>query len=261
MLSGNYIKLDEIIAEVYRDTGASEELPYDDMVVWAFEAINLIGANNYYINKYHCANIENYRVKVPCDFHQLHGVLINGCVPVYNTEIGVNIVPTERIIKDDINNITHIAISEGSYIDGKGLEFLAGFPSHIYSVDLSFSINNSYITANVDCGTLDLFYRAIPTDEEGYPMIPEDMRYRKAVKSYLIYRLDYIMFRKGKITGDLFKHSEREWEFYVGSAANKAKMPDIHLTQAIKNSIMRLKSDDNLFYKNFLTSRETKYIK
>ena len=53
-------------------------------------------------------------------------------------------------------------------------------------------------------------------------------------------KIDYIAWRKGELRSDIFQHSEQEWQWYVGQAGNKAKMPSIDQLEGIKNQVMRL---------------------
>ena len=105
---------------------------------------------------------------------------------------------------------------------------------------ITFDINSNHITLSTKTGKVCLAYLAIPTDEEGLPLIPDDVSYKLAVKKYLTMKLDYIEWRRGTIAPQVFDHSEREWMWYVGQAGNTAKMPSVDGLEAIKNATMRL---------------------
>ena len=105
---------------------------------------------------------------------------------------------------------------------------------------ITFDLNNNNITLSVKEGKVCMAYLAIPTDEEGLPLIPEDTSYQLAVKKYLTMKVDYIAWRRGTLQQAVFEHSQQEWMWYVGQAGNKAKMPNIDQLEAIKNQTMRL---------------------
>jgi hypothetical protein len=254
MLNGNFISIEEIISEVVRDLGTSDEVPWDDLIVWAFESIRLVGANQAYVSDFDTATIVNYRVALPCNFINLRGILINGSVPVYTGDTFHNLLDKSPL---GVSNYSGTLIAEGEIKTVSGT-FKAGFPNAVRTEqEYTYSLNDSYIVTNCKEGEVTISYTALPIDENGFPMIPEEIRFRKAVKTYLIYKLDYIKWRNGKISSQLFQHSEQEWEFYVGSASNAAKMPDEAMTQTIKNLIMTLKADDSAYYRRFITPRDS----
>lgn len=53
------------------------------------------------------------------------------------------------------------------------LDYMKGNTSTNPNWDLQYSIKPGYIMTNAPCGYLKLSYSAIPTDEDGYPLIPE----------------------------------------------------------------------------------------
>ena len=48
------------------------------------------------------------------------------------------------------------------------------------------------------------------------------------------------MEKRFSLSPQVFQHSEQEWQWYVGQAGNKAKMPNIDQLESIKNQVMRL---------------------
>ena len=108
------------------------------------------------------------------------------------------------------------------------------------SAPITFDLNNNNITLSAKEGKVCMAYLAIPTDEEGLPLIPEDTSYQLAIKKYLTMKVDYIAWRRGTLQQAVFEHSQQEWMWYVGQAGNKAKMPNIDQLEAIKNQTMRL---------------------
>ena len=118
---------------------------------------------------------------------------------------------------------------------------------------ITFDINNNHITLSVKEGNVCIAYLAVPTDDDGLPLIPEDTSYQLAIKKYLTMKIDYIAWRRGELRSDIFQHSEQEWQWYVGQAGNKAKMPSIDQLEGIKNQVMRLLPNINAHETFFAT--------
>lgn len=79
---------------------------------------------------------------------------------------------------------------------------------------------------NFEMGQVAISYLRQITDEQGYPMVPDDYSYMEAVSSYIIYR---------KQKRDFFNHvegststlalAEKDWQFYCRQAKNRSMMP------------------------------------
>ena len=52
--------------------------------------------------------------------------------------------------------------------------------------DPTYKIQGNFIfTAPMDCGKIEIAYRAFQLDEEGYPMLPDDASFIRALQSYI----------------------------------------------------------------------------
>ena len=265
---------------------------------WAEEALNLIGHPRQYIRKVtgHKENpdldIKNYKAQLPCDFYQLEQVAVNGMAAEYSGDTfhhllcgsccGISEDSTSSLHYGQNNTIvrnwgtdvlTYNEATESYSYEARDLqemqnlnlqtdgtqEFnLAG--SDYENRRITFDINNNNITLSVKEGSVCIAYLAIPTDEEGLPLIPEDTSYQLAVKKYLTMKIDYIGWRRGETGPDIFQHSEQEWSWYVGQAGNKAKMPSIDQMEAIKNQTMRLLPNINA-HETFFKTQGTPEIR
>ena len=273
-LNGKFISLNAIMEQVYADNGYQFELPWIDCMQWAEEALNLIGHPRQYIRKVtgHKENpdldIKDYRSQLPCDFYQLEQIAVNGMPAEYSGDTFHHLLGgdccgiegystlatdvTERnwgtLIKTtELDSTARYEQRDEQEMDNLNLNY-SGTMSFDTSISLdstlnrpiTFDINNNHLTLSVKEGQVCMAYLAIPTDNEGLPLIPEDTSYQLAIKKYLTMKIDYIAWRRGELQQGVFQHSEQEWTWYVGQAGNKAKMPNIDQLEAIKNQTMRL---------------------
>ena len=276
-LNGKYISLNAIMEQVYADNGYQFELPWVDCIQWTEEALNLIGHPRQYIKKvtghieHPNLDIKNYRAELPCDFYSLEQIAVNGLPAEYSGNTfhhlmdgaccgiegyttlandvkernwGELVKVTEDVNEDGTSNYGASYYVERNDTLSNTEEGLMSFDMTT-TVDsnfnpITFDINNNNITLSVKEGKVCMAYLAIPTDINGLPLIPEDTSYQLAVKKYLTMKIDYIAWRRGELQQAIFQHSEQEWQWYVGQAGNKAKMPNIDQLEAIKNQTMRL---------------------
>jgi hypothetical protein len=278
-LNGKYISLKSIMEQVYADNGYQFELPWTDCMMWTEEALNLIGHPRQYIRKVtgHKDNpdldIKNYRAHLPCDFHKLEQIAVNGMAAEYSGDtfhhlLGGDCCGISENSADSLyygqgqvitrnwgtDVLTYNEETQSYSYEARDLEdmenlnllsdgtqdFYLGNGGYSDARRITFDINNNHLTLSVKEGRVCMAYLAVPTDDEGLPLIPEDVSYQVAIKKYLTMKIDYIAWRKGELRSDIFQHSQQEWTWYVGQAGNKAKMPSIDQLEGIKNQVMRL---------------------
>ena len=93
-------------------------------------------------------------------------------------------------------------------------------------------------------------------------MIPDDPKFKEAIKWSLIKFLDYKKWRVGEITDKVFQYSDQQRDWYIAAARSKASIPSIDMMESIKNmylrSITKVDSHDRYFkYSNVAERRYT----
>ena len=69
-----FCSLKEVIARVYRDLDLKDTSRVFDFIEWCADAIERIGAITQYESTVEKLTISNYRVALPCNFHQLNQI-------------------------------------------------------------------------------------------------------------------------------------------------------------------------------------------
>jgi len=64
-----------------------------------------------------------------------------------------------------------------------------------------YFIKPGWIVANRDKGFIKLAYKAIATDERGYPLIPDLTSYQEAIYWYVVMKLSFPKYIKGTLGG------------------------------------------------------------
>jgi hypothetical protein len=257
-LNGKYISVKQILDELYGDNSYQQEVSFEDCIRWTTDALDHIGHPSQYIHKVRGYNdtpplrITNYRAQIPCDVYEIRQLAVNGQAARYSGDTYPAILgktccgtlPTQNAIE--------------LFLDGFDNSFSPqlGATNNVGTTDISFTINNDNITLSVQEGDVCLSYLAYPLDEEGFPLIPENVSFKEAVKKYLTMKLDYQQWRQDPSNSGLnrlYEHSEREWAWYVAQAGNKAKMPNISQMESLKNQMIKLKPEFNEFGNFFKT--------
>lgn len=216
-----------IISKLYRDLGINQEIPEDNIIEWCGEALNMIGAYSQYEEISDCLELINGKAKLPCGLYKL-------------VDINYKNNPVYWATNTNANNYQCHNCRIPVCID--------------QSCKYTFYLNDSYLISNIQEETTSnicIVYLGIRTDEDGYPMIPDDVYYDKALTSYVTSMLDYQEWRKGKVTDKVYKQSEADWLFYVNSARGSANMPNTQQLENLKNIWRRLLPVTNDYKRGF----------
>ena len=92
-----YVSVYEIIEGVYRDSGIKEELDIWDVIEWAGEALELIGAGMTYVELIGEMCVHEHRAQLPCNFHSLEQISYKGIpLPLCSGTFGaISTTPTD----------------------------------------------------------------------------------------------------------------------------------------------------------------------
>lgn len=241
-----YVSSREVIDKFFGDTNYDEDIPFADVIRWIAEALDMIAVKMQYIRKVAgdktCPylTIVDYKAQLPCDFFQLEQLTINGmpALPSNSTMmymVGKDCCTPEQLMQEVTN----------TYTDNFGNIFLTNYPqeslkngSSVYEYD----INDNFITTNAKEGYICMSYLAYPVDEEGLPMIPDDVYYLQAVASYIRTKMDYRAWRRQgtQFAKQLYDDSNRDWLWYVGSARGAGLKQDPSTMESLMGSFVSI---------------------
>jgi hypothetical protein len=258
MLNGKNISCKEIIYNVIRDRKVrSQDFVFSDLLEWAAECIDLIGSPLTLAKDLACIEIEDHRGKLPCNLHtiiQTGGMMSNGVLfpmreatntfhPLeFNNSTLLGTVNTTQPITTDADgnpvfNVNNFDVS----IDKQSINLLP-----ISFKDVTYEVNSNYIYTSFKNGAKVLMsYKSFPIDKEGFPLIPDHIKFKQAVQWYIINKLDYQGWIQGKIGRDVFTYSETQRDWYIGAATTAANIPSIDGMETLKNQWLKMYQDMN----------------
>lgn len=218
-LSGKYISIYSIIERVYMDNGYND-VPLQDSVVWAAQAMDKIGVRMAYEKAPdQILKVENGRGEFPCDLHRL---------------VSMRLWPS----------LAPLLENRGKFSGKQAPSSDPDYKSKNYSTTLSgntYERDGDYFYTPFDEGEVQISYYRFPVDENGFPKIPEDEKYAGAIAAYIQLKLDFRAFRKNEISGDMYMISKRDWAFKAGQAKQKALAYDnVDSLQSFRNQFVRL---------------------
>lgn len=229
-----YVSIYTVIEKLYRDYSTQRELDVWDVVEWAGEAMDFIGAYSQYnrVPNYKLT-VANYKAKLPCDFVHIEGVKYNGVPLLYATSINGPTIP------DDTTDIPPNTLNRTD-VDSTNFPML-GHANHTAAFPMTYIIQNGYLHTELEAGDLVMSYTGLMVDKDGFPMIPDMASYKAAVAAYVQMVLDRTEWRAQRAPEGHYRDSERQWIKFVRQARGEANMPSLDKMEGIKRMWLRLR--------------------
>ena len=224
MYAGGTISLKTILWEVMQNPW-TKDLGYEDAAEYALTGIKLIGATLGYQNKVTNPKLKviNYKTTMPAAL-----VLTRGA----RAFSAMNQNDTEGIPMSYATDIFHKTL--GCYEDSSSTT-IADF-----GFEVTYMVQSNIMTTSFKDGYVEVAYQALPTDEDGFPLVPDNMDFREALRYYIIYRHLENLWSIGKVTDKVFNYIDTKKCFYMGAAQADMQLSGMDHVGAVMNSINRL---------------------
>jgi hypothetical protein len=297
-----FVSVKRVIAKVFTDLDLKEgDHRVTDMVEWAGEAVKKIGAFPALSTKITgkggkpLLEITDYQSKLPCDITTINQVSYSPFEggPFYpmtyaagsfdaqipNIDTGDNDTPPADLLIADlaislygdtyaqalerINTYPNIREQLTALIHNAQESPRIGNDTTSMSDSYTYVISGNYIKTNLRSGFLMISYQAVPVDNEGYPMIPDDESFEEAIYWYINMKLTYPEWKMGRVRDAVYYDAKSSWNFYRKQAYATALMPNVDQLESIKNAWLRLvpEIDEHSTFFSHLNDPQTIYNK
>lgn len=273
-INGKTVSLKTIVERVYMDYGFNYNLSWNEAAEWAGSFLALLRAPVSLESKFKIIKITDYRGDLPCDLET-----ITTCAFIPN---GAKIVPNSAYVYIDkgtyladtvsIDLINREAVIALSYKNGQdsigdlwnlfpGLipmrydtsTMMGKYHNNLYDFsinsDYTYKVNTNKIFTNFKDGCIVMAYNAIPLDDEGYPLIPSEEKWRRAVKEHIALMIAKKLWYKGELADKVYNEIKSDSLWSTQQAGIETLSID-KLT-SFKNSWVRLipkpHQEDNFF--------------
>lgn len=226
------ISVKEVIAKVYRDLNLTDADRWQDMIEWSAEALNYIGAYQQYKVKGVRLAITNALAKLPCDMKDIIQVAYNG-------------IPLQPCTGSFTSSVTATTSAEATSVIcemcvGDDTNFSELLVTPLQGVYECYDLDSVYIKTSFLTGTIYMAYNSVATDEDGFPLVPDDESYKDALLKYIVMKLMYGKFVTDEIKDTKYRMFVRDWEVSCMQARGKANMPNLAQLENIKNQWVRI---------------------
>lgn len=188
-----------------------QDIPFETVIDYAVDFIRIVGTPPSFIDKTAIIDIHNYRGELPCDFYEMIQVRLhkwNRCDYPYE----------KRAVFRYTTDSFHMS------------------PNKPKVSDLTYKLQgNCIFTAPIRDGKIEISYRAMPIDKDGYPLIPDNSSFTRALELYIKKQWFTIQYDLGKISQQAMVKADQDYAWAVGQAQTDLIRPSIDQMESISN--------------------------
>ena len=219
-MAEQYLSIKKILDSCLRHP-LMQDLSLETAVDYTIDFMRIVGMPRMFTEKVVRIPIDKYRALLPCDYYQTIQVRIpGGHALVYSTD--------------------------SFHMSNKGNSS-------------TYKIQGNIIYTSIESGELELAYLAISTDEDGYPLLPDNSSFTRALELYIKKQWFTILFDLGKITSAVLQNTQQEYAWAVGDCQSEFNRMSIDQMEAFSNSWRTMILRDHQHSSGFISdgSRQT----
>lgn len=195
----------KVILDNLLDHPLLQNLSFERAVKYSVEFMQLVGCPNIFEEKTAFIKIDKYKGELPCDYINMIQVRMTGDECVQGKCF--------RYSTDTFHMSSEKALS-----------------------DLTYKVQGGYIFTSIKEGLIEIAYHAILVDGEGYPMLPENSSFERALEAYIKMKQFTILFDMGKITANSFENAKQDYAWAVGDCASEFVRLTLDKSESFFNS-------------------------
>ena len=197
IMAEQYINIKVVLDRILRHP-LMQDLSLETAVDYTIDFMRIVGMPRMFTEKVVRIPIDKYRALLPCDYYQTIQVRIpGGHALVYSTD--------------------------SFHMSNKGNSS-------------TYKIQGNIIYTSIESGELELAYLAISTDADGYPLLPDNSSFTRALELYIKKQWFTILFDLGKITSAVLQNTQQEYAWAVGDCQSEFNRMSIDQMEAFSNS-------------------------
>lgn len=204
-----------------------QDLSLEAAVDHTIDFMRIVGVPTIFEEKTEVLNIKNYKAVLPCDYYQM--------IQVRNCNTG-------EVLRHASDSF-HMSECKTS------------------PFGITYKIQGGIIHTSIENGNIEIAYEAIPIDEDGYPKIPDNSSFTRALELYIKKHYFTVLFDMGKITPAVLQNTQQEYAWAVGDCQSEFNRLTIDKMESFSNSWKTLITRATEHDKGFINNGAREYIR
>lgn len=205
-----YISLKQILDDIL-DHPLLQKVSLERAINYTVHFLQLVGSPVIFEEKTALIPIKDYRGVLPCNLNQI--------IQVRNNDKG------------------HARMHDVFRYSSDTFHMSEDKPQ---SMELTYKVQNRVIFTSIKEGCIEVAYNAIMTDDDGYPLIPENSSFINALELYIKKQVFTVLFDTNKLQANVYENVCQQYAWAVGQAQSSLIRPSLDQMQTIANSLNAL---------------------
>lgn len=226
------------------------DVTLEQAIRYTIRFISLHGFSKMYQDKIASISIKDFRGVLPCDLVSIiqvkdkgTGIVLRAMTNTFVRGMEENSQVSQP--KDLLNNVKNTSLQTIRPINS----------------ELSFKTQGRVIFTSFPEGELEIAYKAIPVDGDGFPLLIDNENYLAALEAYIKVKVFTIKFDTGKISAGILSNAQTEYAWAAGKLGAEFSTPSYSEAQTLANIYQTLIVDSRAFDKGFEDLGNREYIR
>jgi len=212
------------------------DIPFETAVEYAVDFISLMGTPALYDEKTAIIEVNDWRGQLPCDFESM---------------IQVRVAPKQHCC--DLERFPAFGPLVYRY-SGHSFHMSKAKPSAAFSGELTYKIQGMVIFTSTKDIDVEIAYRAFATDDEGFPLLPDNPSFLRGLEAYIKQQWFTIKYDMGEISQQVMDNAKQEYCWAAGDAQSEFSRLTLDKAETLFNSFMTLLPRNNQHWQAFFTN-------
>lgn len=248
------------------------DVDLDQAVRYVIRFIELHGYPQLFEDKLADIEIHHFRGELPCDLISIQqvrdkctGICLRGMTKSFNPGLKDHSHYHDRHPRFDKAGFPDLVNGERNpmippcYMDG--MDRWCDHPHPISDNEMSFKTQGRIIYTSFPEGVIEIAYRAIPVDDDGYPLIIDDENYIAALEAYIKVRVFTIKFDTGKIAAPVLQNAQTDYAWLSAQLMDTMTIPSLSEMESISRSLLTLIPNMRTFDRGFKDFGDREYLR
>lgn len=216
------------------------DINLEQAVRYTLRFISLHGYPKLYKDKSTIVQIKDYRGMLPCDLEsiiQVKDMHSDICL----RSMTDNFEHGDFHMDDCCPRVENIKNQRELYIPHNGHS----------NKELTFKTQGRVIYTSFPHGKVEIAYKSIPVDEDGFPLIIDNENYLAALEAFIKVQVFTILYDTGKINAGILQNAQQDYAWRAGELQDEFTVPSISemetYTRMYNTALMSVKHFDSGF--------------
>ena len=235
VMANNYTSVRVVADKILRHPMMAG-ISFESIIDYTVDFIRIVQCQGFFEEKCDIIEIENHKGLLPNDFYEVNQIRLHEYkykIPKYEEVVinGEGVITTQYVqtgyedaIITSTNNIFKYASDTFHMSENKEV------------FDLTYKIQGGYIFTSIKEGTIEISYQAIILDDEGYPVIPDNSKFLRALEAYIKKQWFTILFDMSKLQAPILQNIQQEYAWAVGACESEFQKLSLDKAESFYNS-------------------------